>query len=128
MMRLDLDCSHETINNSENLLETFAKAWDSRDIESVVSCFSDDGIYYASVGPDPGEKAIGRDAIRQLVKRMFEHDTGAKTQIVDACVGPTGGYWTWIYALPNGTIERGCDIISIANGHITLKDAYRKTR
>jgi ketosteroid isomerase-like protein len=114
--------------SSDELLETFAKAWDSRDVETVVSCFSDDGIYYASVGPDPGEKAVGRDAIRQLVKRMFEHDTGAKTQIVDRRVGPSGGYWTWIYTLSNGDIERGCDIISIDSGHVTLKDAYRKTR
>jgi hypothetical protein len=114
--------------SSDDLLKTFAKAWDCRDLETVVSCFSDDGVYYSSVGPDPGEKAIGRDAIRVLVKRMFEHDTGAKTQIVDRHVGPRSSYWTWIYTLPNGTIERGCDIMSIANGRITLKDAYRKTR
>jgi hypothetical protein len=114
--------------SSDDLLETFAKAWDSRDVETVVGCFSNDGIYYASVGPDPGEKAVGHDAIRQLAKRMFKHDTGAKIQIVDRRVGSIGGYWTWIYTLPNGTIERGCDIISIANGRITLKDAYRKTR
>jgi len=44
---------------------------------------------------------------------MFDHDTGAVTDIQNEVLLQDGGnwlgWWTWIYALPEGGIERGCD-------------------
>ena len=92
----------------------------------MAAFFSPDGVYAASVGPEPGERAVGHDAICALVARMFAVDDGARMTLLDRVETETGAFWSWKYDLPDGTVELGCDHIMVSNGKITLKDAYRK--
>ena len=115
---------------ARTLLARFRTAWEARDLDATLNCFDDSGVYDASVDPGPGRRACGRSAVRILLSEMFDHDTGAVTDIQNEVLLQDGGnwlgWWTWIYALPGGRIERGCDRIVIGAEGILLKDAYRK--
>ena len=47
----------------------FGAAWNSHNADLVASFFADDGVYHASVGPDPlGKTYRGRDEVRRGVR------------------------------------------------------------
>ena len=110
----------------ENLLDRFAEAWASGDADRVAALFAPHGVYHASVGPEPGERARGREAIRGLVGRMLALDSATATQITSRTVMPGGAVWTWSYETDDDTTVLGCDIVRVENGLLVLKDAYRK--
>lgn len=114
--------------NHHNVLQRLSDAWERRDIEAVLSCFSLDAEYYASVGPLPGELAKGHVDIRQLVARMFSHDSGAVGFVGRPICTASAAFWRWRYELPDGSTELGCDFFEFREGEIALKDAYRKTK
>lgn len=60
------------------LLTRFSEAWAARDLEEVQACFHRDAVYFASVGPLPGQKARGHSEIRELVRRMLAHDATSR--------------------------------------------------
>ncbi|GAB5373844.1 MAG: hypothetical protein AcusKO_03060 [Acuticoccus sp.] len=51
-------------------LDRLAAAWVARDAHAVTAAFAPDGVYSASIGPDPGEAARGHAAIHDLARRM----------------------------------------------------------
>lgn len=116
------------MNEQEALLAEFSRAWGVRDLDAVVELFAEDGVYAASVGPEPGTRAEGKLAIRAAVAKMFNVDDGAVTETTPPILFDGGAFWTWRYTLSDGTVELGCDYLEMAAGKITLKDAYRKTR
>ncbi|MEQ9142918.1 MAG: nuclear transport factor 2 family protein [Parvibaculaceae bacterium] len=111
-----------------SVLQRLSDAWGRRDIETILTCFSPDAEYHASVGPLPGELANGHDGIRQLVERMFSHDSGAVGCVGRPICAASTAFWKWRYELPDGSTELGCDFFEFRGGKIALKDAYRKTR
>lgn len=108
------------------LLDTFAAAWGARDIDKVMACFADDGTYFASVGELPGEEAIGYNAIRKLVKHMFDEDKGSSSQLSNILISNNQAAWKWRYDFPDGSHVIGCDFFEFKDGGVALKDAYRK--
>ncbi|MEM1192194.1 MAG: nuclear transport factor 2 family protein [Pseudomonadota bacterium] len=111
----------------ENLLGQFNAAWSNQDLDAVMACFAEDAVYFASVGPSPGERAEGHTDIRHLVERMFELDGDAATHIDRINILKDAAFWTWRYTRPEHPEEIGCDFFEFGDGLITLKDAYRKT-
>ncbi|MEP3891555.1 MAG: nuclear transport factor 2 family protein [Hellea sp.] len=112
----------------ENTLMRFSQAWHQKDVDTVVGCFSERAVYYASVGPLPGEKAVGRVHIHDLITRMFSHDDGAVSITEDLAIGKNSATWKWRYELPDGSSEIGCDFFTFEGSLIALKDAYRKVK
>ena len=107
-------------------LKFFSEAWDARCAEAVASCFTTNGTYAASVGPEPGERAVGRQGIQILLKKMFAHDKGVTSEVLQTIIMPTTAFWTWRYHRADGGVELGCDFFEFEDGLIKLKDAYRK--
>ena len=107
-------------------LDRLAEAWAASNPDAVAAAFAPDGVYAASVGPDPGEVARGRAAIRALAARMFATDAG-RSELVERLPLPDGAFWTWRILEPDGTVTLGCDRVRVRNSHVVLKDAYRKT-
>ena len=46
-------------------LQAFDDAWRQKDLEALMKFMADDCEYHASVGPDPGESFIGKEAVRR---------------------------------------------------------------
>ncbi len=107
-------------------LETLLNAWRCGDVERVVSCFSEQGVYFASVGPEPGERAQGHQHIRRLVRRMLAHDANTEASIEYLTADQTTAYWRWRYQHADGSAEIGCDFFHFRGDLIALKDSFRK--
>jgi ketosteroid isomerase-like protein len=52
-----------TVMTEARLLE-FATAWGKRDLETLMELFTDDCVYKASVGAEPGATYVGKAAVR----------------------------------------------------------------
>ncbi|MEM7701549.1 MAG: nuclear transport factor 2 family protein [Pseudomonadota bacterium] len=109
------------------LLTRFSEAWVARDLERVQACFHRDAVYFASVGPLPGQKAQGHSEIRDLVRRMFAHDATTSQTVSEPIIAGDAAFQTWTYRDADGRETPGCDLFRFRDGLIVLKDAYRKT-
>ena len=114
-------------------LERFFAAWNDHDVETIVSYFSPDGAYHASIGPDDEGTAFrGRDEVRRGVAAFLS--TYADVHYTDLRVGLDGdrAFATWTFSGTKGSGERityrGVDIFEFEGELIALKDAYRKER
>jgi ketosteroid isomerase-like protein len=75
-------------------LRQFGAAWARADLDALMGFVTDDCIYLASVGPEPGTTYRGREQVRRRFAAMLAYDRGRERQA-----------WSWsraIWASPNG--------------------------
>jgi ketosteroid isomerase-like protein len=111
-------------------LEEFCAAWARADLDSLMDFMSDDCVYRASVGSEPGETFVGPAAVRAGFARMLAHDVGKEAQKGRCFVcGDRGvGQWSYVYFEAGRRIELfGCDLFEFDGDKIRVKDAFRKT-
>ena len=115
------------------LLDAFAEAWNAHDLDSLMSCMTDDCVFEASTGPDVcGKRSAGREEVRAAFTRVFADFPDA--QWLDArhfAAGDRGvSEWTFAATRADGTkIEvNGCDLLTFRDDKIAVKNSYRKNR
>jgi ketosteroid isomerase-like protein len=112
-------------------LSQFGDAWRRKDLDALMQFVTDDVVYSASVGPEPGETFRGRDAVRDGFARMLAHDGDAEARAGDVWLfgDRAVGLWSYVYDGADGAkVEvKGIDLYEFAGDRIRLKDAYRKT-
>jgi len=114
-------------------LHRFFDAWNDHDVETIVSYFTPDGAYHASIGPDDEGTAFrGREEVRRGVAAFLGtygdvHYTDLRVSM-DADRGFAS--WTFHGIGPDGQpmSYRGVDLFEFQGDLIALKDAYRKER
>ncbi len=115
-------------------LRAFFDAWNAHDVETIVSYFTHDGAYYASIGPDDAGTAFrGTDEVRRGVAAFLANY--GDVHYTDLVVGMSGqdrafATWTFHGTSPTGQpmTYRGVDIFEFEGDLIAVKDAYRKER
>jgi uncharacterized OsmC-like protein len=115
---------------NEAIVRSFQAAWGRRDLERLLEFVSDDCVYHASVGPEPGETFVGRDAVRQGFQRMLQDEVNSGLESNEGqvrCVGDVV-YSEWSTTDRACNVVRGIDVFRIEGSLICLKDAFRKTR
>ncbi len=117
---------------SERLTSFFA-AWNDHDVETIVSYFTPDGAYFASIGPDDEGTAFrGTDEVRRGVAAFL--GSYGDVHYTDLRVGMAGdravASWTFRGTSPTGEAMtyRGVDLFEFEGDLIRVKDAYRKER
>lgn len=114
-------------------LREFADAWNRHDVDAIMSFMTDDCVFEASAGPDVcGTRYAGRDAVRAGYAEVFStfpdaHWGGARHFVQ----GDRGvSEWTFTGTRADGTrVEvHGCDLFTLRDGRIALKNSYRKNR
>src|SRR4051812_29384291 len=92
---------------------------------------ADDCVYSASVGPEPGETFVGKDAVRAGFTKMLAHDRDSVAEQGDVHVFGDGAVSTWGFRRrdPDGRsiLVRGCDVWLCRDGLVVRKDSFRKT-
>lgn len=110
-------------------LNAFRAAWARKDVVGLMGLVTDDCVYSASVGPEPGMTWHGRDAVRDGFVRLLAYDHGESIG-GDWLIAEGRGYAEWRYSVtgPDGSQRtvRGCDILIFRDGKISRKDAFRK--
>ncbi len=124
----------ERIENEDSgylrLLKQFGDAWDAGDIDGLMSMMTDDCVYCASVGPEPGTTYVGKKAVREGFLAMLAHDAGGESRGGPVFVRGNRGYAEWFYVKTdpagNRGEVRGCDLFEFKGDKISRKDAFRK--
>jgi steroid delta-isomerase-like uncharacterized protein len=114
-----------------DLLAAYAAAWNSHDLDAIMSMMTPDCVFETSAGPDPcGRRFVGREAVRAAIAEIFA--SLPDIRFIAArhfSAGDRGvSEWTMIATRPDGRrIEaRGCDLFEFEEGKIHRKDSYRK--
>jgi taurine dehydrogenase small subunit len=106
-------------------LRRFGEAWARRDVDALLALMTDDAVYAASVGPEPGRTFRGRTELAAGFREMFTHDAGAEIEQGEPEVFGARAVSTWTYHFP-GRCERGVDLWRFRDGKVAEKNAYRK--
>ena len=111
-------------------LQRFSAAWTDGDLGALMSFMTEDCVYYASVGPEPGSTYRGRDEVRRGFAAVLAYDRGRERRDGTAFItGDVGvAEWSFYDGDPDGSgrLIRGCDIFEFAGDKIRKKDAFRK--
>ena len=114
-------------------LQAFADAWNRHDVDALMSFMTDDCVFESSAGADIcGTRYVGRDAVRAGFIEVWavfpDAHWGNARRFVrgDRAVSE----WTFTGIRSDGTrVEvHGCDLFTLRDGKIALKDSYRKNR
>jgi uncharacterized protein (TIGR02246 family) len=113
------------------LLERFMAAWNAHDVEALLDCMTEDGVFRASAGPAPfGATAVGRDALRQAYAAIWQVYPDAQwTKPRHFAAGPDAcSQWIFTGTKADGTrVEvQGCDLFTLRDGKIAVKNSFRK--
>jgi ketosteroid isomerase-like protein len=110
--------------NPLEVAEAFGAAWADHDLDAALSMVTDDCVFDAT-GPAPdGNRVVGRDAIRQAWKELFDDSTsrfdaeetfGAGDRVVQL----------WRYTWADGHV-RGVDVMRVRDGKVAEKFSYVK--
>ena len=113
-------------NDLLGVIRVFDDAWNRADLDTLMSLITDDCVYSASVGPEPGTTYVGRDAVRRGFLEFLAFDSeleGRGGAIYLADGDRVIAHWSYI----DGAREiRGIDVFEFEGGLIKRKDAYRK--
>jgi ketosteroid isomerase-like protein len=116
---------------THDLLMQISHAFNSRDVDRIMSFFAEDATFYMASGPEPVGRAVrGKAAIRKVLAERFkvipdmhwarlqEHAYGNRAVTV----------WTVTGKAADGTELnfQGCDLYEFRDGLIINKDTYWK--
>lgn len=120
------------IGDPVEVVDRFFTAWAKQDLKTVIEIFSEDAVYCASQGPEPGKTYRGRLEIEPAVQVMFDAAGETKLKLVAIYPFEGGVTATWDVSGKDANgqpvVVLGIDVFLVHNGHITLKDAYRKVK
>ena len=112
------------------LVRAFMDAWERADADAVMRVMSDDCVYSASVGPEPGMTYRGRTDVARGVGEMLAFEAGGESRQGRLWFAEDCAFAEWDYddVADSGEIKvvRGIDVIEMADGKIRSIDAYRK--
>lgn len=118
----------------QQLFADLVTAWDRQDVDGVLACFAQDGIYHDVIGDRPlGTTHQGQTAIREALVASFSTFPGARLRTVgQPLIGPDGraaSEWVFEYTDADGQPAQlhGCDFFLIEDGKVKVKNAYMKS-
>ena len=114
-----------------DLLEKFAAGWNAHDIDTLLDCMTDDGVFYGSAGAEPdGATTKGKEELRASYAALWQTFPDATWNDVQHFVVGDRAVTEWRFT---GTKTdgskvnvRGCDVFVIRDGKIAVKDTFRK--
>ncbi len=115
------------------LLDRFADAWNRHDLDALMSMMTDDCVFDASAGPDVnGQRSEGRQAVRAAYAAVFEAFQDAHWANPTHFIAGNRAVSQWTFTGTNRDGRRvevnGCDLFTLREGKIAVKNSYRKNR
>jgi hypothetical protein len=114
-----------------DLLKNFLDAFNRHDLDSIMTFFADDCVFYMPRGLGPrGDRYIGKDAVRAGLAKRFEGipDVHYGDDRHWACANFGVSEWTLTgTSIAGKRLEvRGVDLLDFVEGKITRKDSFWK--
>ena len=113
------------------LMKAISAAFNSRDVERIVSFFAEDAIFYLARGPEPVGRALnGKAAIRKALADRFKVIPDMRWDHKEYIYAGDRAISVWTVRGKGSDGEdlnyQGCDIYSFKGGKIHRKDTYWK--
>ena len=121
-----------TTEQSIELLQRHAAAWNAHDVDALLGLMTDDCIYDASAGKSAeGQRHVGTAALRAAFQAIFAAFPDARWEEASHFVSGDQGFSTWVFRGTKADGARvevnGLDVLKLRGGRICHKDTYRKT-
>ena len=115
------------------LLDRFADAWNRHDLDALMSMMADECVFEASAGPHVnGQRSEGREAVRAAFAAVFEAFPDAHWARPQHIVSGRRAVSEWTFTGTQRDGKRvevtGCDLFTLRDGRIAVKNSYRKNR
>jgi ketosteroid isomerase-like protein len=118
---------------SDRVLQAFADAWNRHDVDALMSMMTTDCVFEASAGDAvDGARHEGQPAVRAAFAAVFEQYPDAHWANARHFITGDRGVSEWTFT---GTLEdgrrvevNGCDLFTLRNGRIAIKNSFRKNR
>ncbi len=115
------------------LLDDFAAAWNRHDVDGLMACMTSDCVFEAAAGPDvAGARHEGAAAVRTAYAAVFTTYADARWNNPRHFVAGDRAVSEWTFTgttSAGAKVEvNGCDIFTLADGKIAVKNSYRKQR
>jgi len=115
------------------LLDRFAAAWNAHDVDTLMACMTDDGVFESAAGATvAGTRSVGAAAVRKAYQSVFDTYPDARWNEPRHFVAGDRAVTEWRFT---GTTREGqkvevngCDVFTLRGGRIALKNSYRKQR
>jgi ketosteroid isomerase-like protein len=125
--------SQQEESHGSDLLEVFNAAWNSHDVDRLMSMMTEDCQFFSSSGTsETGQNCLGAAAVREGYAAVFERFKDAAWSDARHVVIGDRGFSEWLFTgtTPEGQkVEvRGCDLFTFRGNKILIKDSYRKYR
>ena len=121
------------MENLLRLLHEFGEAFNRHDLDVLMALMTDDCVFDASAGESvDGERHRGPRAVGEAFAAVFAQFPDAQWRDARHFVAGDRGLseWTFTGTRSDGTrVEvRGCDVFTLRDGKIAIKDSFRKNR
>jgi taurine dehydrogenase small subunit len=116
---------------SIELLLQINDAFNRRDVDRILSFFTDDATFLMARGPEPcGRRVQGKEAIRTVLADRFKVISGMRWDHIDHFVTGPRAVSIWMVTGKGADGEelnyQGCDIYEFRGDKILNKDTYWK--
>ena len=113
------------------LMREISAAFNSRDVERIVSHFAEDAVFCLARGPEPvGRTLKGKAAIRKALADRFKQIPDMRWDGQDYILAGDRGVSLWTVRGKGGDGEdlnyQGCDIYRFEGGKIVEKNTFWK--
>ena len=113
------------------LMRAISAAFNSRDVERIVSHFADDAVFYLARGPEPvGRTLAGKAAIRRALTERFTQIPDMRWEHKEYVLMGDRAVSVWTVKGKGADGEalnyQGCDLYTFRAGKIVAKDTYWK--
>ena len=116
---------------TRKLIDALSDAFNSNDIDRVMSFFADDAVFDHAAGPEiHGTSSVGADAIRAVFGDMFERAESVKWETLDVRIDGDKAICQYrrTATFSSGKIQdcKSVDILTFCDDKIIHKDTYFK--
>ena len=113
------------------LMKEINAAFNSRDVDRIMSFFVDDATFLMARGPEAdGRRVYGKDAIRKVLADRFKVITDMRWDHIDQFIAGPRAVTVWMVTGTGADGEklnyRGCDLYEFRGDKILNKDTYWK--
>jgi ketosteroid isomerase-like protein len=113
------------------LLADINAAFNSRDVDRIMSFFADDCTFLMARGPEPdGRRVHGKAAVRKVLADRFKVIADMRWDHVEQIIAGSRAVTVWMVTGRSADGEvlnyRGCDIYEFRGDKILNKDTYWK--
>ena len=115
------------------LIDEFRSAWESADVEALMALMTEDAVFHASIGSEPGQTFRGAAEVEEgfrlfLSKAPSDATTVTAPDLICADFAVTRWRTTSVGADGAVTETASCDVFEFEGPLIRFKDTYRKVQ